>query len=121
MNRKILFSKIRRQVQLKLNGYLSVEQITDDEKIKSWIVPAAHGDETGIVGAMALSQATFQEASGSAAESAGGGSGSTTPSAGSSAGSSGGSSNGRSPFDVTSFIFGVAAAILVGTLISKVK
>jgi len=126
MNRTILFAKIRRQVQAKLNGYLSVEQITDDEKIKEWIVPAVHGDETGIVGAMALSQNTFLEAGGakdgacsSSSSSGGGVDGCCSSKPTSSSGSSSG--GGKSAFDATSFVFGVAFAALVGSIIAKSK
>ncbi len=54
MEQKRLFSMVRKQVQNKLNNYLSVPQIT--ESIEDYIVPPKLGGKAGILGAFALAQ-----------------------------------------------------------------
>ncbi|MEL6939325.1 MAG: ROK family protein [Cyanobacteria bacterium J06598_1] len=54
MKQQQLFPMIQQQVKEKLNGYLSVSQITDD--IENYIVPPKLGDRAGILGAIAIAQ-----------------------------------------------------------------
>ena len=54
MEQKRLFSMVRKQVQDKLNSYLSVPQIT--KGIEDYIVPPKLGGKAGILGAFALAQ-----------------------------------------------------------------
>ena len=54
MEQKRLFSMVRKQVQDKLNNYLSVPQITKD--IEDYIVPPKLGGKAGILGAFALAR-----------------------------------------------------------------
>ncbi|CAL54677.1 ROK [Ostreococcus tauri] len=56
MQRECLFSKIRAKTRELLNGYLSVEQITDDDHLRHFIVPPAWGYETGINSALFLAE-----------------------------------------------------------------
>lgn len=123
MNRTCLFGKIRKQVQAKLNGYLAVEQLTTDEGIEKYIVPAVHGDDTGLIGALALSKATYVESGSASSSSKSSGCCDDSSSSNSGGGGCGPKKNGGSAgaFDPTSFILGVAAAALGGVLLSKVK
>lgn len=52
MHQEQLFPKIRKLVQETLNGYVDSPAIT--ENIDSYIVPPALGDETGVLGSIAL-------------------------------------------------------------------
>ncbi|MGB3574207.1 MAG: ROK family protein [Phormidesmis sp.] len=54
MEQNRLFSMVRKQVQDKLNSYLSVPQIT--KGIEDYIVPPKLGGKAGILGAFALAQ-----------------------------------------------------------------
>ena len=54
MEQKRLFSMVRKEVQNKLNNYLSVPQIT--ESIEDYIVPPKLGGKAGILGAFALAK-----------------------------------------------------------------
>ena len=49
---------IRQKVQQKLNGYLQVDQIIKD--IDSYIVPGVHGNDAGIIGALALAEVALK-------------------------------------------------------------
>jgi len=60
MNRLCLFEMIHKMVQEKLNGYLALEQITTDA-IKQFIVPGKNGNDTGIIGALALAQMVLKD------------------------------------------------------------
>jgi len=53
LNRQCLFRMIRKEVQRMLNGYIATAQVTTD--IDSFIVPAVHTGDAGIIGALALS------------------------------------------------------------------
>lgn len=54
LNRKILYSKIRKCVQKLLNGYIQVDAITTDKGISRYIVEPVHKGDAGLVGALAL-------------------------------------------------------------------
>ncbi|MEL6470208.1 MAG: ROK family protein [Cyanobacteria bacterium J06623_4] len=54
MEQKQLLTRVRDGVREKLNGYLSVSQITDD--IESYIMPPQLGGRAGVLGAFVLAQ-----------------------------------------------------------------
>lgn len=54
MQQEQLFPLIRANVQELLNGYISIPAITDN--ISNYIVPASFGNNTGILGALALAK-----------------------------------------------------------------
>lgn len=58
MAQKQLFTRVREGVREKLNGYLSISQITDD--IESYIVPPQLGGRAGILGAFVLAQKALE-------------------------------------------------------------
>ncbi|MEL6900222.1 MAG: ROK family protein [Cyanobacteria bacterium J06606_4] len=58
MAQKHLFTRVREGVREKLNGYLSISQITDD--IESYIVPPQLGGRAGILGAFVLAQKALE-------------------------------------------------------------
>ncbi len=49
-----LFSMVRRQVQVLLNGYIAAPEVLD--RIQDYIVPPALGPQTGVLGAIALAE-----------------------------------------------------------------
>ena len=66
MNRQILYQKIRLRTQELLNGYLDLPQLTTKEGIDSYIGPsvwseAEGGPGPGLVGALSLAQAAYEE------------------------------------------------------------
>lgn len=54
MHQSHLFPRVRRRVQDLLNGYLQCPQILDD--MDTYIVPPGLGDDSGVVGALALAR-----------------------------------------------------------------
>ena len=66
MNREILYEKIRIRTQEHLNGYLDLPQLTSTEGINAYIAPsvwseAKGGPGPGLVGALTLAQAAYEE------------------------------------------------------------
>ncbi|KAL3804659.1 hypothetical protein HJC23_008474 [Cyclotella cryptica] len=64
MNRSILYDRIRREVLVLLNGYLDVEELSSEEKLKSVICASSWeslGVGSGLVGAFALALDSLQE------------------------------------------------------------
>lgn len=59
LNRKCLFPMIREEVKRVMNGYLQVDAVLSD--IDSFIVPAIHGNNAGIIGALALAQTAVMD------------------------------------------------------------
>ena len=56
MLRRSLFPKVRAAMKAMLNGYIAVDSIADPARLAEYIVPALHGNDAGIVGALALAQ-----------------------------------------------------------------
>ncbi len=54
MQQEQLFPLIRNEVQKLLNGYINLPPVTDD--INNYIIPASFGNNTGILGALALAK-----------------------------------------------------------------
>ena len=52
-----LFPRIRRKTQELLNGYVQAEEIL--QRIEGYIVPAALGEQAGVLGAMALAETAY--------------------------------------------------------------
>eukprot|EP00656_Telonema_subtile_P011801 TRINITY_DN15890_c0_g1_i1.p1 TRINITY_DN15890_c0_g1~~TRINITY_DN15890_c0_g1_i1.p1 ORF type:complete len:169 (+),score=30.80 TRINITY_DN15890_c0_g1_i1:177-683(+) len=60
MKREVLIPKIRKQVQILLNSYVEMPQLSDEE-IEHFIVPSKLGDNIGMVGSLVLAQNAFEE------------------------------------------------------------
>ncbi|KAL3804660.1 hypothetical protein HJC23_008475 [Cyclotella cryptica] len=64
MNRSILYDRIRREVLVLLNGYLDVEELSSEEKLKSVICASSWqslGVGSGLVGVFALALDSLEE------------------------------------------------------------
>jgi hypothetical protein len=59
LNRKCLYPMIRAEVQSVLNGYIATDQITTAAGIAKYIVPGVHGNDAGIIGALALAEMAY--------------------------------------------------------------
>jgi fructokinase len=59
MQRQSLFPRIRRRVKALLNGYIASPVLAGD--LESYIVPPALGKRSGVLGAIALAQAAFEQ------------------------------------------------------------
>jgi fructokinase len=55
MQRRILYPMVRLHLQELLNGYLAVDEITDEAKLENYVVPPMYGEDAGLVGALTLS------------------------------------------------------------------
>jgi hypothetical protein len=59
LNRKCLYPMIRAEVQSVLNGYIATDQITTAAGIAKYIAPGVHGNDAGIIGALALAEMAY--------------------------------------------------------------
>ena len=62
LKRKILFPMIHKMLMQQLAGYISIPQVTDPEMIKRYIVPAALGDNSGVLGAILIADRALKAA-----------------------------------------------------------
>ena len=62
MLRKCLFEMVRKRTREILNGYIAVERVTDEVRMRDLIVESVWGNEAGIVGALSLAVSAYEEA-----------------------------------------------------------
>merc|ERR1719409_1370780 len=60
MQRASLFPRVRKAMQAHLNGYLQIPAVVDT--VDQFVVPSAHGNKAGMVGAMTLALQAAQGA-----------------------------------------------------------
>jgi fructokinase len=62
MARRCLYNKVRARFRALLNGYLQLDELSE-QSIGSYIVPPAHGADAGLIGALTLARDALHEAS----------------------------------------------------------